>query len=59
MPSSREIPKRELEKELEELLQQLDSNTGKEVKEAIQVALSALPKPESPTIIYSTKGSHG
>ena len=51
-----ERPKRDLEKEREELLRQLDSNTGKEVKEAIQIALSALPKPTPPTISYSTRG---
>ena len=52
-----ERPERELEKEREELLRQLDSNTEKEVKEAIQIALSALPKPTPPTISYSTKGA--
>ena len=51
-----ERPKRDLEKEREELLRVLDSNAEKEVKEAIQIALSALPKPPPPTISYSTKG---
>ena len=51
-----ERPKRDLEKEREELLRVLDSNAAKEVKEAIQIALSALPKPTPPTISYSTKG---
>lgn len=54
-----ERPKRELDKELEELKRKLDNNTGKEVKEAIQVALSALPKPTPLTISCSTKGSGG
>ena len=52
-----ERPKRDLEKEREELLRVIDSNAEKEVKEAIQIALSALPKPTPPTISYSTKGS--
>ena len=52
-----ERPKRYPEKEQEELLRLLDSNTGKEVKEAIQIALSTLPKPTPPTISYSTKGA--
>ena len=51
-----ERPKRDLEKEREELLRVLDSNAEKEVKEAIQIALSTLPKPTPPTISYSTKG---
>ena len=45
-----EKPERDLEKEREELLRLLDDNTVKEVKEAIQIALSALPKPTPPTI---------
>ena len=52
-----EKPERDLEKEREELLRLLDDNTVKEVKEAIQIALSALPKPTPPTISYSTKGA--
>ena len=51
-----EKPERDLEKEREELLRLLDDNTVKEVKEAIQIALSTLPKPTPPTISYSTKG---
>lgn len=40
-----EQPERDLEREREELLQLLDRSTGREVKEALQIALSALPKP--------------
>ena len=52
-----EKPERDLEKERGELLRLLDDNTVKEVKEAIQIALSALPKPTPPATSYSTKGA--
>ena len=52
-----EKPESDIEKDREQLIHLLDSNTTKEVKEAIQIALSALPKPTAPTIHYSTKGA--
>lgn len=39
------LPEYDIESEREDLLQLLDRSTGREVKEAIQLALSALPKP--------------
>ncbi len=48
---------RDLEREREELLRILEENTDKEIKRAIEIALSGLPQPWLPQITHSTKGT--
>ena len=50
-------PSRDLEKEREELLRQLDANVSEETRSAIQIAVASLPESETPTISHSTEGA--
>jgi len=52
------INKRDYEKEREELLKLMDKQIPQDIKEAIEITISAQPSPEIPRIKISHKGAY-